>query len=392
MDKHRNLLDKWADILLTRSLGGVRPGETVMIRGEHAAWPLIELLQEKILRSGGMADIAMAPPDNERGRIWSAAVSRLGDLRNLRAAPAWQRLRNEAADKVIEILGMEDPEAAKCAEGPVMKRILELDAGMREIRREKKWVVTMYPTEAFARVEGLPFRKYAEAVIRGATEPFSRTLKTAEKISAALSKTRELSILTSPRPGGRILELKMIIEGQRILNDLQGINIPQGEVFTSPLANSVNGEIFLDMPILVQGEIISGTHLKFTDGEVVAFRSKNGGRKLSEIIRTDSGAKRVGEVAFGINTGLSLPLKHPLFCEKIGGTMHIALGTCFPEAFGADLKNARGRRRFSRLLRSGSANHSSQHVDLVVSFNGGAGREVLLDGKKLSKSSWTRNP
>lgn len=62
MDKHRNLLDKWADILLTRSLGGVRPGETVMIRGEHAAWPLIELLQEKILRSGGMADIAMAPP------------------------------------------------------------------------------------------------------------------------------------------------------------------------------------------------------------------------------------------------------------------------------------------------------------------------------------------
>lgn len=390
MKIERKELDKWAAILLDHSLRGIRKGDMVFIGGELAAWPLISALQEKILKAGGMADINIRPPDNERGRVWGAAVARLGRLENLSSAP-WQKLRYETANKFIEILGMERPELARAPSGPVLDRILQLDSELRDICRKKQWVVTMYPTRAFAALEGLPFGRYGAAVLRGAIESPERTRALAKRLITRLSGTRSLAIVTR-RPGSpRPLELRMSLAGRRMLTDLDGINIPQGEVFTSPDANSVEGEIFLDMPILAQGEVIGGVYLKFSGGSVVSFQAKKGRKLLAGIIGADNGARRLGEVAFGINSGLDLPLKHPLFCEKLSGTMHIALGKCFPQAFVSDQNTAKGKADFNGLVRNGTANNSVRHLDLVVSFRkSGAGVRVLLDGKALGlkRGNW----
>lgn len=387
----RKELDKWADILLDHSLRGIRKGDKVFIGGEMAAWPLISALQDKILKAGGMADINIRPPDNERGRVWGAAVARFGRLDNLSAAPRWQRLRYETANKFIEVLGMERPELARAPAGPVLDRILQLDSELRDICRKKQWVVTMYPTRAFAALEELPFGRYGAAVLRGAIESPERTRSFAKRLIARLSGTRSISIVTR-RPGSPTpLELRMSIAGRRMLTDLDGINIPQGEVFTSPDANSVEGEIFLDMPILAQGEVIGGVYLKFSRGSVVSFQAEKGRKLLAGIIGADIGARRLGEVAFGINSGLDLPLKHPLFCEKLSGTMHIALGKCFPQAFVSDQNTAKGKADFKSFMRNGTANNSVRHLDLVVSFcKSGAGVRVLLDGKalELKRGNW----
>jgi aminopeptidase len=385
------LLGRWADILLKKSLKGIVPGDMVHIRGEAVAWPLIAVLQEKILCAGGMADICITAPDNERGKVWSTAVARFGRMSNLARIPDWQRQRVLAATKSIQILGMSNPEYSHAVVGERMQRIMTLDLELRQILRGKPWVITMYPTPAFAAIEKRPYRRYRDAVVAGSVQPLERMEALAEKLVRRLDKSARLTVVTRAPGTARDLELSLSLEKSAAIKGTEGSNIPDGEVYTSPDASSVEGEVFLDMPRSSQGDIIDGVYLKFRRGRVVAYRAAKGARALRNIITTDKSSCRLGEVAFGINTGMKLPLMHPLFCEKLAGTMHFALGNSFPDGYKA-VRAAKGSKAvYNKLVRSGAANVSAQHVDLVVSFRkGGAGRAVYLDGSmlKLKNGNW----
>lgn len=385
MDISSGKLNKWADVLLDYSLKGIKSTDMVFIKGEGVTWPLISVLQEKILKAGGMADICLTAPDNERGKVWSAAVEKFGKMANLKKIPAWQRMRYEAATKSVLILGMEYPELTRGSKASLKKKIMQLDVELRNICRKKPCVITMYPTPAFAGIEGLPFSEYKEIVVNASVESPIRLKSLAESLAARLSDTSEILIETVSPHRAQPCRLRMLTGGKKILTDMTGGNIPNGEVYTSPDARSVEGEIFLDMPFSSQGDVIRGIYLKFAAGRLVSYRADKGNLPLAGIINTDKGARRLGEVAFGINPGLKTALMHPLFCEKLAGTMHLALGYCFPKAFGADGNTKRGDKKFKALVKTGEANVSAQHVDLVVSFRpGGAGRAVFLDGKKLA--------
>lgn len=393
MEFKRSILNKWSDILLDHSLKGITSKDVVMIKGEAAAWPLIAVLQEKILRAGGLADIFLVPPDNERGRVWGATAARLGNLSRMKALPAWQRQRYEAFTKYIEVLGMQSPELTQKVVGAGMRRIIQLDGELVRIRLGKQWVITMFPTPAFAKIEGLSFPEYRDLIFKGSTQSPLGMMKKAEQIASRLRKTKELRVVTSEPGSKKTYELKLSLARSIILKDTETrySSVPCGEVFTSPDANSVEGEIFFDMPISMQGDVIQGAYLKLVSGKIVSFRAKKGSRKLAHIVNTDKGARRIGETAFGINPGLPRPLMHPLFCEKLAGTMHLAIGGCLPTCFVADPSSKKGSAAFRGLVRSGVANLSAQHVDLVVSFRkGGAGKAVFLDGKelKISNGNW----
>jgi aminopeptidase len=389
----RSMLNKWADIILGHSLRGINSKDMVMIKGEAAAWPLISVLQEKILKSGGMADIFLVPPDNERGRVWGAAVARLGDISRLKAIPGWQRQRYEAFTKYIEILGMERPELTQGAIGPLMKRIVSLDDELLKIRLKKPWVITMYPTPAFAKIERLAFPEYTKLLLKGSTQSPRSMAGIAERLAARLRDTRQLKVVTRDPGSGRLYELRLSLAKSIILKDTETVysSVPCGEVFTSPDASSVEGEVYLDMPISMQGDVIQGARLKFAAGKIVSFSARKGLAKLAYIINTDKGSRGLGETAFGINPGLPRPLMHPLFCEKLSGTMHFAIGKCLSTCFVRNPSSKKGAAMFRDLVRSGVANISAQHVDLVVSFRkGGAGKAVYLDGKelKMKNGNW----
>ena len=102
-------LETWADYLLNHSLGGITPEDIVMLKGEHITWPLMSVLQDKIFAAGAIADINIVAPDNDRGKVWGASITKFGTTAQIIRVPVWYRLRLEIMTKYIEILGAENP-------------------------------------------------------------------------------------------------------------------------------------------------------------------------------------------------------------------------------------------------------------------------------------------
>jgi len=162
-------------------------------------------------------------------------------------------------------------------------------------------------------------------------------------------------------------------------------NFPDGEVFTSPDANTPVGEIFLDLPVHYSGQDIQGIYLKLEAGRIVEYSAQQGQDQLAAIIETDEGSHRLGEVALGMNPGMDKVLKHPLFVEKVGGTLHVAIGQSYEDCYTDEPGSEAGKARLATLEEQGVLNRSAQHVDIVCDFRpGGAGRQVTIDGRALA--------
>lgn len=381
----RKHLERWADYLLDYSLEGITPEDVVMIKGEHVTWPLISVLEDKVFAAGGIADVNLVPPNNDRGRVWSASMARHGTPAQVERVPDWQRERYEAMTKYIEVLGAESPELFAGLPDAMQAAIAKVDDPIRNIRLLKPWVLTLYPTEAFAAMEGMSLDEYSEVILSASLED-PRELEEIERpLAEQMRRSRTIRIETERPADGRRLVLEMSIAGRRIVPCTGKRNFPDGEVFTSPDARSVEGEIFVDKPVFYGGVTIEGVYLRFEGGVIEEYRAERGHDALAKIIETDEGSKRLGEVALGMNAGMKTVLRHPLFVEKVGGTLHIAIGASYPECYVEDPASEEGRRQADALAETGELNRSAQHVDIVTDFRpGGAGRRVLLDDVELA--------
>jgi len=133
------------------------------------------------------------------------------------------------------------------------------------------------------------------------------------------------------------------------------------------------------------GNDIRGIYLHFEGGKITDYKADEGHAHLAAIIETDDGSHRLGEVALGMNPGLDRVLKHPLFVEKVGGTLHIAIGASYEDCYVDDPTSEEGKTRIEALAESGVLNRSAQHVDIVTDFRpGGCGRSVHVDGVELA--------
>ena len=125
-------------------------------------------------------------------------------------------------------------------------------------------------------------------------------------------------------------------------------------------------------------------HLVFEKGRIVRFSALEGEAQLASIVGTDDGSRRLGEVALGMNPGLTRALKHPLFVEKVGGTLHVAIGASYETCYERDPKDPAARARLEELAARGVLNRSARHVDIVCDFReGGCGRRVSIDGRPI---------
>ena len=168
-----------------------------------------------------------------------------------------------------------------------------------------------------------------------------------------LSSVRELRIV------GPDTDLRVVIEGRSWEAADGHHNMPDGEVYTSPVETGTEGEIHFSFPALFQGREVDDIHLRFEEGRVVAAEANRGGPFLDAVLDLDEGARRLGEVAFGLNYEIDRFTKNTLFDEKIGGTMHVALGSAFKEL--------------------GGVNDSALHWDLVCDLR--AEGEVYADAE-----------
>lgn len=377
-------LETWAGYLLDYSLGGVSPDDVIMVKGERIAWPLISVLQDRIFASGGIADVCLVPPDNDRGRVWGAAIARHGTVGQIARVPAWQRQRYEAMTKYVEVLGAERPELFAGLPEQEVQALVRADEPTKSIRLLKPWVITLFPTPGFARLEGMTPKEYADVIVAASTVDPQLLEGVEQPIHELMSRSRTIRIVTEHPADGRTLQLTMEIAGRTPIKCTGKRNFPDGEVFTSPDARSPEGEIFVDMPVFQGGATIEGVYLRFAGGVIREYAAQRGGEALAAIIETDDGSRRLGEVALGMNSGITRVLKHPLFVEKTGGTLHIAIGASYPECFVDDAASPEGRRRTAELAAEGALNLSAQHVDIVTDFRGGgSGRAVYLDDTRL---------
>jgi aminopeptidase len=378
-------LEVWAGFLLDHSLGGIDQSDRVMIKGEAACWPLMAVLERKVIEAGGVPDVYVVAPNNERGRVWSAEMARSGSEEQLAGVPEWHEQRYQSMTKYVEVLGAEDPEQFMGLTAEQSQALAAADRPFANIRLSKQWVITLYPTRASAELEEMDFDTYQRFIVGASTTDPRPLLQAEELLAPVIDNGQKIRIVTEHPSDGRELALEIEIADGRAVMSYGLRNFPDGEIFTSPNANSTEGEIFVDLPVNYGGNDIHGIYLRFDGGKIVEYSAEVGQEHLAAIIETDHGSHRLGEVALGMNPGLDRVLKHPLFVEKVGGTLHIAIGASYEDRYVDDPGSDEGKARIEELAESGVLNRSAQHVDIVTDFRpGGCGRSVHVDDVELA--------
>lgn len=229
-----------------------------------------------------------------------------------------------------------DPERLKIR-STATKEISEIFL-KRSANKELKWVVVAYPTRALAQEAGMSIEEYEDFVYRAtyadAEDPiltWREISRKQQKIAEFLSKVHELKFVG---PG---IDLYMRVDGRIWINDDGRNNMPGGEVFSAPLEDSVEGYVEFDFPAIWRGVEVDGVRLVFKNGIVTEARASRNEEFLKKMLEVDEGAKRLGEIAFGLNYHITRITRDILFDEKIGGTVHMALGSAYPESGGRNI-------------------------------------------------------
>ncbi|MDG6229015.1 MAG: aminopeptidase [Candidatus Thermoplasmatota archaeon] len=222
-----------------------------------------------------------------------------------------------------------------------------------------RWCVTMFPTNAAAQDAEMSLRMYEDFVYRAAQvqEPdpilFWKNMEKKQRhIQEILGKKETIRIIADDT------DISFNVKERKWISCFGKENFPDGEIFTGPLEDSTEGYIHFSFPLVYGGRRVDDVKLWFKEGVVVKATAANGLDFLESMIQMDDGSKRLGELAFGTNYGINVYTKNILFDEKIGGTMHIALGSGYPE--------------------TGSSNTSGLHWDMVIDLRK-AGRVVADD-------------
>lgn len=235
----------------------------------------------------------------------------------------------------------------------------------RTAKKEFSWVGLIYPTNAQAQEASMSLGEYEDFVFSACLvdkkAPIAEWKKVARKQNEMIKRFKNVNRLHFL---GEDTDLKMSIKG-RGWNNCCGLrNMPDGEIFTSPMENSVNGRIRFTFPGIYMGKEVEDISLEFKKGKVVKVRAEKGEELLKSLIRVDEGAQRLGEVAIGTNKGIKKFTHSILFDEKISGTIHMALGRGDPAI--------------------GSKNMSALHWDMIKDMKKGG--EIIADGETVYKN------
>jgi aminopeptidase len=339
--------------LLVDHCTDVGPADDVLVRAPTPAAELVEALYAELGERGARPTLQWRHP--RAGRAYARAMDE-ADFQT----KAHELAAMRETDVVVMVAGSENAAetsdvapgksaAASRARAPILEERLD----------STRWVITQHPTAADAQAAGMSTGAWAEfvygAVNRDWTAQRERQARVAERLAAA-SEVRLVSAGT---------DLRLDVDGMAALNDHATQNLPGGEVAISPVPDGVTGEVTFDLPLRRNGRELRDAHLTFEDGEVVAYDAARNVEVLESVLETDEGAKRTGELGIGTNRGIDRVTHNTLFDEKMGGTVHLALGNALEEC-----------------VPDGEPfNESAAHVDLLVDVREDS--RVLFDGETV---------
>ena len=330
-------VERLAELLAGYSLD-LREGEVVRIDGAAIAAPLLLALYRAALRRGAhpylnvsleaLTEVLIEEGSDDQ-LVWVSPTA-LHEIEVVDAiATVW-------ADENTRALSGVDPERA--ARFLSSRRRLRDRRWARIAAGELRWAGTLFPTNAHAQDAEMSLAEYERFVYRACHcddggDPAAHWSSTAAELTAhaeRLSGARELRVV------GPDTDLRIGVDGRRWIAAEGRLNMPDGEVFTSPLETATEGEIRFQFPAIYEGREVEDVRLRFAGGEVVEAEASQGADYLRAVLGTDDGARVLGEVAFGLNYEIDRFTRNILFDEKIGGTMHFAVGSAFPQAGGVN--------------------------------------------------------
>ena len=223
---------------------------------------------------------------------------------------------------------------------------------------EKDWVLTYYPTDAMAQNSGMSLSELMKFYFKSTLIDYKEMEKKQKKLARRIDNGNTVHIV------GYKTDLTLSIKGRTGHICAGQRNVPDGEVFTGPVEDATEGHIYFEYPGLYSGKEIHGIFLEFKKGKVVKATSESNESELEKVLTTDPGAKRLGEFAVGTNYGIKNFMKEILFDEKIGGTVHLALGRSYNDPTGW------------------GKNESAIHWDIIKEMRKN-GAYVEIDGKKV---------
>lgn len=355
-----NWLERYADLLVHYSLF-IQPGERLFVRTTTLAEPLLKQVYLKALEAGATVECELSFEDQEK--ILMAA----GKDDQLDHVSSGYKIAMEEFDALLTIRApylstLEytiDPDRRKRRANALhpYEQLYFQRLGNGSLKRS----LCQFPTAYGALHAGLSLEEYSEFIQQACfvnePDPFAKWKELSRFQQNIVDYLNHCDCIVYRHPD---FEISFSVKGRKWINSDGKANMPSGEVFTSPVENSVNGEIYFNYPSIYQEQEVEGIRLKVKNGEVVEWSAKKGQDLLDRIFQLD-GSRYFGEVAIGCNQNIQRPTKNILFDEKIGGTIHMAIGQSY--------------------LQTGGQNHSSIHWDMITDMRNGG--EILADGKVI---------
>ena len=356
-------VEKLADVLVNYSTA-IKPGDRVMIQGKTVSEPLIREVYAKVVQAGGHPFVRAQLPG------LTELFFRYASDEQLAYIPEPVKMVMETFEVGITIMGSENTKTltnidpgkmvlANRARTELMKTMMQ-----RMATGDFRWVGTQFPTNANAQDAEMSLREYEELVY-GACLPdmddpigyWQRFSTWQQKIVDWLKGKERVHVI------GRETDVRLSIKGRSFMNCNGRLNMPDGEVCTSPVEDSAEGHVYFSYPTIYQGREVTGVQLWFENGRVVKATAEKGEDFLLKTLDIDEGSRYLGEFAIGTNEGITRFTRSILFDEKINGSFHMALGAGLPEA--------------------GGKNESAIHWDIVCDLREGG--EIWVDDELLYK-------
>lgn len=330
-------ISKLAEVLVNYSLR-LKKGDLFYIYGESVSSPLVAQVFRQALQAGAHPDVRIKPEGLDE--IFFKEASR----EQLEYISDFEKLEIERLDAMLYIWGSKNTKSLSNVPPEQMSVAQRARVGLFKKRLERiakgelRWCGTQYPTNAEAQDAEMSLEEYEEFVFRAGflyeSDPvneWKKLSKRQEKIIEFLSQYKKIRLLAKDT------DLTFLVDGRRWINCDGRENFPDGEIFTSPLEDSAEGVVHFTFPAVYRKREATEVRLRFKSGKVVEAKAVKGEDYLHSMLNLDEGARRIGEFSFGTNYKIQRFTRNTLFDEKIGGTIHIALGASLPESGGKNV-------------------------------------------------------
>jgi len=329
-----NRIKKHAEVLLKYSLA-LKKGEKIVIVGDVVTLPLIKESYNLAVELGALPQVLINSEELKE------ILLKKGSKEQIKYVPDSVKKAFETVDVLLSFFGGSNTRMFSNVNPEKLKLSAQGSSEITRIffervaKKELRWCGTMFPNQANAQEANMSISEYEDFVYEAGyidrKDPIAEWKdieKKQEKICKILNGKKHLRIVS------RDTDLNMSIEGRKWVNCCGKANFPDGEVFTGPVEDSVEGHIRFSFPGIYGGREIEDIQLTFERGKVAKAEAAKGQELLEQLLETDKGARYVGEIAAGTNYNIEKFTKHMLFDEKIGGTVHLAIGRSIPESLG----------------------------------------------------------